>query len=470
MPPEVAVVIYGLGILGLFFLNRNQDSPTSKALWLPVVWLVIIGSRPVSQWLNIAPTTNSVDQYLDGSPLDRAVFAALLAIGLVVLLKRGRRVIALLRSNWPIVLFFAYCALSATWSDYPDVAFKRWTKALGDVVMVLIVVTDADPGAAIKRLLSRVGLILLPASVLLIKYFPVLGRAYTPEFGYWQQMYIGVAATKNSLGELALIFGLGATWQFTELFHDKSALNRSRRLCVQATILAIVLWIFWTADSITSLSCFVLGVALLLITASERFRRPALTHILILAMLTGSALVIFVAPNFVSILGRDPTLTGRTQIWSAVLDMPVNRWIGTGFESFWLGDRMQRIWNLWWWHPNEAHNGYIEVLLNLGWTGISLLTVLLIAGYRKIVSRLCDASLARLELTYVLVAIVYSFTEAGFRMLSLTWVFLLLAVTSAGIPVAEFQADSASHYGMDSARASLALGSRTWSDPEPESF
>ncbi len=131
---------------------------------------------------------------------------------------------------------------------------------------------------------------------------------------------------------------------------------------------------------------------------------------------------------------------------------------------------MQRIWNLWWWHPNEAHNGYIEVLLNLGWVGISLLALLVIAGYKKILRGLRDTSLARLELAYLLVAIVYSFTEAGFRMLSLTWVFLLLAIVSAGIPVAEFQADPTSPYEMDGARASAALGSRTWSDPEPESF
>lgn len=470
MSSELATVIYGLGILVLFFLNRNQDSRTRKALWLPVIWLLIIGSRPVSEWLNIAPTTNSPDQYLDGSPLDRAVFAALLAIGLVVLFARGRRVIALLGSNWPILLFFAYCALSTTWSDYPDVAFKRWVKAMGDVVMVLIVVTDADPGAAIRKLLSRVGLVLLPVSVLLIKYFPVMGRAYTPEFGYWQQMYIGVTASKNSLGELALIFGLAATWELTELFQDKSALNRGRRLCVQGTIIAMVLWVFWTADSITSLSCFVLGAALLLVTASESFRSQTLIHIVILAMVSAATLVILVAPNLLSILGRDPTLTGRTQIWSTVLDVPVNRWTGTGFESFWLGDRMQRIWNLWWWHPNEAHNGYIEVLLNLGWVGISLLALLVIAGYKKILSGLRDTSLARLELAYLLVAIVYSFTEAGFRMLSLTWVFLLLAIVSAGIPVAEFQADPTSPYEMDGARASAALGSRTWSDPEPESF
>jgi exopolysaccharide production protein ExoQ len=471
MSPEIAAVAYIIGILGLFLLSRDQDSRTSKALWIPAVWLLIIGSRPVSQWLNIAPATNSPDQYLDGSPLDRAVFAVLLVVGLIVLFTRGRRVTALLRSNWPIVLFFLYCALSTVWSDYPDVAFRRWVKAIGDFVMVLIVLTDADPPAALKRLLDRVGLILLPVSVLFIKYFPDLGRAYTPEFGYWQPMYIGVAATKNSLGQIALVFGLGAVWQAMELFRDESAPNRGRRALVQGIILAMVSWIFWMANSVTSLSCFILGAALLLITgAGPRFRRPVLVCTLTLAMLCASIGMIFVAPEFLSSLGRDPTLTGRTQIWNVVLDMPVNRWIGTGFESFWLGDRIEQIWSLWWWHPNEAHNGYIEVLLNLGWIGVTLLALLLIDGYRKIVSALRDASIARLELAYLLVAMIYSLTEAGFRALSVMWVFLLLAITSATAPVEETETEAAGRYGIEPAPDDLALGQDAWGDQEVETF
>jgi exopolysaccharide production protein ExoQ len=471
MPPEIAAVAYGIGILVLFLLNRDEDSRTSKALWIPVMWLLIIGSRPVSQWLNIAPATTSPDQYLDGSPLDRAVFAVLLAIGLIVLFTRQRRVATFLGSNWPILLFFAYCALSTAWSDYPDVAFKRWIKALGDLVMVLIVLTDTDPSAATRRLLDRVGLILLPVSVLFIKYFPNLGRAYTPEFGYWQPMYIGVSVNKNSLGGVALVVGLGAVWQFTELFHDKGAPNRGRRVFVQGTTLAIVSWIFWTANSVTSLSCFLLGAAVLLITGAQpRFRRPAVVHTLILAVLCSSVFAIFIAPNLVSILGRDPTLTGRTQVWNVVLNMPVNRLIGTGFESFWLGERMQRIWNLWWWHPNEAHNGYIEVLLNLGWIGLSLLALFLITGYRKIISTLRAVSIARLGLAYFVVAIVYSFTEAGFRMLGVIWIFLVLAITAAGVPIVEAQTETAGQYEIDALGDALPVGSDVWSDPELESF
>ena len=103
---------------------------------------------------------------MDGSPTERLLYSVLIAAGLAVLVYRGRRAFSLLTDNWPIVLYFSYCLLSVVWSDYPDVAFKRWIKSTGDIVMVLVIVTDAKPLAALQRLFSRIGFVLLPASVL----------------------------------------------------------------------------------------------------------------------------------------------------------------------------------------------------------------------------------------------------------------------------------------------------------------
>jgi exopolysaccharide production protein ExoQ len=141
MPPVVATVIFVVGIVILFILDRDRKDRTSWALWVPLIWFLIAGSRPVSAWLGMTPGM-SVEQYLEGSPIDRAFFIVLIALGLVVLLGRRRRVAALLQNNWPILVFVAYCAVSITWSDYPGVALKRWIKSLGDYVMVLIVLTE----------------------------------------------------------------------------------------------------------------------------------------------------------------------------------------------------------------------------------------------------------------------------------------------------------------------------------------
>src|SRR5260370_14425006 len=176
MPQAIAALVFASGILGLLWLDRERKSRVSPALWIAVVWVSIGASRAVSQWLRIGPVLESSDQYLDGSPLDRLILTGLLAAGLVVLLTRSRRVGALLRANGPLLVLLLYCAVSVLWSAYPFVAFKRWTNALGNAVMVLAVRTEPYPAAAVRRLLARSAFLLVPLSVLFVKYYPDLGR------------------------------------------------------------------------------------------------------------------------------------------------------------------------------------------------------------------------------------------------------------------------------------------------------
>ena len=99
---------------------------------------------------------------------------------------------------------------------------------------------------------------------------------------------------------------------------------------------------------------------------------------------------------------------------------------------------------------NEAHNGYIEVYLNLGWVGLGLLGLVLIDGYRRSVKAFRrEPALGALLVAYVLTAITYSVTEAGFRMLDPIWIFFLFAVIAASsiatrIPVGISQLSDAS--------------------------
>jgi hypothetical protein len=55
MNPSSALFLFAVGIAGLFYLDRDNSIRTSKALWLPVIWLWIVGSRPVSAWLGLSP-------------------------------------------------------------------------------------------------------------------------------------------------------------------------------------------------------------------------------------------------------------------------------------------------------------------------------------------------------------------------------------------------------------------------------
>src|SRR6266436_226474 len=173
MPAAIAPVVYFLLIVGLFWLDRDEKVQTSKALWISVAWFSLACSRPVAQWLQVS-AIDSPDQVLEGSPLDRLVFTGLLVVGLIVLFSRGQRIGRFLSGNAPILLLFLYCAMSLLWSDYPEVAFKRWAKSLGDLIMTLSVLCVRGPAPALKQLLSRTTLVPSSPAGLFSKYSPSL--------------------------------------------------------------------------------------------------------------------------------------------------------------------------------------------------------------------------------------------------------------------------------------------------------
>lgn len=434
MTPAVATLVCTIGILGLFWLDREPKARTSVALWIPAVWLSFVCSRSVSEWMEVGTPVRSAIQVLDGSPLDRLVFSCLLIVGIIVVISRTQQVGRLLRANGPILLFFLYCAVSILWSDYPGVAFKRWTKAVGDLVMVLIVLTDPEPLVAFRRLLARLAYVLIPLSILFIKYYPSLGMYYSPWGG--PGMPTGITSNKNKLGAICLCLGLGALWRFLTAYQDPDRTGQTRRQVAQVIILMMVFWLLWIANSMTSLSCLLMASALLLVTNFRAVvRRPAVVHLLIVSMLAVSASVLFVgvSPDTLAAMGRDPTLTDRTKVWGSLFNLVQNPLWGTGFESYWLGPRLEKLWSVYWWRPSEAHNGYIEVYLNLGWIGVILLALVLVTGYRKVIAAYRrKMPLATLALAYFLVGLAYNFTEAAFfRMLTPVWVFLLFAIVHA---------------------------------------
>jgi exopolysaccharide production protein ExoQ len=440
MSPNLATIICSIGILGLFVLDRDRQARTSKALWIPVVWLAISGSRMVSQWLTATGLTNptvsldAAEKKLDGSPLDRFLLTMLVLMAVMVLVGRRKRVGALLRTNTAILLFLLYCGASTLWSDYTGVSFKRWINALGDLAMVLIVLTEQDRNAAVKRLLARVGFLLIPLSILVIKYFPVVGRGWS-EWG--STVLAGVATSKNELGGICLLFGVGSVWRIVQGLRGSASRHSSRSLIAHGTLVAMALFLMLTANTMTALSCFLIATALIIATSVTTLRRKSwLVHILVLGFVSMSCLALFfnAGAGLVETMGRDATLTGRTGIWKLVTGMTGNPMFGTGFESFWLGPRLKEIWSVYWWHPNEAHNGYIEVFLNLGWVGIALLGVVYVTSYRNTVRVLCrDPDTGTLRLAYFVVAVVYNFTESAVRIMHPVWILFLLV----GIEVRE---------------------------------
>ena len=432
MPPTIASILFAIGIRGLFYLDRDEKTRTSKALWIPAAWLFLISSRPVSVWLGMAPNLSAVDAtqaYVEGSPIDRNIFIFLLLAALAVLIARSGRVGPLLRKNAPILLYFLFCAVSIAWSDFSLVALKRWAKAIGDLGMVLIILTESDPLGALKRLLTWLGFLLVPSSILLFKYYPYLGRRLTMS---WTLEPIGVCMQKNELGLDCMMYGVFFLWMIVSIYRERED-HRRRRLLAHGSIIAMIIWLLSQCNSTTSITGLVSAGGLMWF-ASRPSRKPAIVHLLVIAVLGTAVTALFLDPGggMVEALGKDPTLTGRRQVWSLVLDLHTNPWIGTGFESFWLGPRLEKMRAALPNFPiNEAHNGYLEVYLNLGWAGICFIALLLVTGYKRILSATRrNSERASLFLGFFLCTLFYSFTEAAFRSMNVAWVFLLLVIVS----------------------------------------
>ena len=145
MSPQVALLFTLVLVVYLFRRERNETVHVTGALWIPLIWFLIIGSRFPSEWLGFGGASDLAE----GSPLDGAVFFSLQLAGLLVLLRRHVSISKVASENLVMTLFLAFGAVSILWSDFPLVAFKRWFKVLGHPTMVLIVATEPDPRQAI---------------------------------------------------------------------------------------------------------------------------------------------------------------------------------------------------------------------------------------------------------------------------------------------------------------------------------
>ena len=404
--------------IAILFVRDVRGKPdVTGALWLPFLWVVIgPGTRFLSQWLDILGFHVGGVDVEDGSPLDAAFFSALIAAGMYVLYKRRVNFSRFLRNNRWVTIYLVYCLLAVVWSDFPFVGLKRWIKLLGDPVMALIVLTEPDLAEALVTLIKRAAFVMLPLSICFIKYFPNLGRT----FDYWSgaPSNTGITTNKNLLGFDLWILGTVLFWHSLQVLKWQRSRARRNELYLCAGLLGMNLWLFKMAQSETSLMAFLLG-AMIMLFLGFRWVNPRQVGAYLVAGIAFVAIAGFgcgLYGDFIHLLGRNTTLTGRTDIWQMLWHWDINPVVGTGFESFWLGERRWQVQSI---LPalNEAHNGYLETYLNLGMLGVAITVGMLLATYAKARRELFnDFEFGRLRLSYFFAFIVYNWTEAAFRL------------------------------------------------------
>ena len=309
------------------------------------------------------------------------------------------------------MLFYLFGLLSTSWSDDPYVALKRLIKCVGALSMALIILTEAFPFAALGVIMKRLAFLLLPLSVLFIKYYPDLGRAYS---AIGSSQVTGATFQKNSLGELCMLLGIYFFWHLLFVTRKRADLGPRLHPFLYWVLLLLLGWLLYMADSATSLACLVVAICVILIgRLPKMIKNP--TRIMTLCF-TCSVLYLLlqlafdINNIFITMLGRRPDLTTRVPMWHDLLTMAVNPYLGSGWQSFGMGQRLLLMYARW--RVVSTHNGYLDMYLNLGIIGLVLQFGWVFFGLQEIRRNLyTDYHTALLKFCFIIVVMLFNWTE-----------------------------------------------------------
>jgi len=432
MPPVLALSITLAFVLWLLRQDVASRPKLSAALWIPQIWIFVRGSRPVSFWLGGGLSVHTTGDYLAGSPVDALFAYTLMGAALAVLLRRQLDWGGLISRNKALLMVFLYFGISTLWSDYTWVSFKRWTKECGNLFILLVLLTENYPVEAIKTVFVRCAYICFPLSVTFYKYFPAIGRLYGPGGG---GQVGGITGEKNGLGEICVAFGLILLWDLIEIWQRKIHTVDRKEIYPRLAVLGIGLWLLIACESRTSLICGILGAGILLSNRIPLVKRtPKLVVVfglVILPVVLLGVMIYHIGNPMLGALGRDATFTNRTTIWALVLSLQTNPVVGTGFYSFWLGERGEAIWdNLVNANITTAHSGYIETYLDGGYIGVFVLVAALAAvGWKLSREFLSGTDFGRVRFMSFVMIVAMNCTETTYFRLSPLWLtFLIMAL------------------------------------------
>jgi exopolysaccharide production protein ExoQ len=291
-------------------------------------------------------------------------FYGLIAVGLFFAMGQAWR--AVLRAPWLILLALLAIA-SALWSIDPELSFRRGVALLATTMMGVYLAARFDWLTAL-RLLGAVWFVLMAASFIAGIVAPGFARMSEVHVGAW----MGGWSEKNALGghaaRAALLLAFLA-WR--DPLH--------RRWWIGGAIIALALVIF--SRSATALLGAGLGLGVLfaawwmlkgkLWSLALVWSGVSIGGLAILAYLTMPDVVL-------GLLGKDETLTGRTDIWASLGDAiekkPV---LGYGYLAFWGLDSEPRYWleRAVDWNAPSGHNGWLDLAISLGIVGVVIYAV-----------------------------------------------------------------------------------------------
>jgi O-antigen ligase len=242
--------------------------------------------------------------------------------------------------------------------------------------------------------------------------------------------YTGLATDKNLLGGGLFACSLSLVWMLVQPDRRRTGLKGRLDYFVLLLMGYMAVWLLQQAHCSTALLCSVVGAIIIWLTRFRRVRAHLGVYGASLAViLVVLNLLVNIPEALAGILGRDMTLSGRTDIWSTLLQAGTDPLFGTGYYSFWTGDRVARMSAHFYYSLNEAHNSYLETYLNSGLIGVVLLGALLLsAGIRIKQEAMKSESFGAFRLGCFLPLLFYGYTEAFMNRLGVLWLLFILVI------------------------------------------
>jgi O-antigen ligase len=324
-------------------------------------------------WVTLTPFTDlSVDPSTVEPPwwgfaITVAVFAALL---LYALREEIRTAIAQPRAL--LIAVYGWLFITAAISDDPLTAIKRVCIAITVAISASAVLLLPKSEREFAGLLRNVVLIVLGLCYFGVIFLPRLAIHQPTDFlepfhaGLWRGLYI----QKNEAGAVMVLISFIAIYLMTSWSRPGGA-----------AILALALFFLVKTDSKTAMAMLP-GM----LVASLVFERVPLLRLPIviagvggLNLLTLGVVAFKPLNDFVASLGIDPTYTARSDIWKLAFGAISHRPLtGYGFQSFWQTPALKNSdLGVFTWAVDavDAHNGYLEAVMNAGFPGLVLIVV-----------------------------------------------------------------------------------------------
>ena len=315
-----------------------------------------------------------------GGTASRMLWLALLGGGGLVILWRGAMAWLLVqRLNFFLLAFVVLAIASIAWSIDASVTVRR-------LFRVLTIVVDSTAFVLIGWHARRFQNVLRPIITLVLLGSIVFGLGW-PDLAIHQETsavlldaWHGLASHKNGLGDIACV-GL--------IFWFHAWLSREARLLpalVGGGVAAACLYLSRSSTSLVATVFTLLFLAMMLRSPRALHRyMPYLVALFVTALLTYSLALLQIVPGLHTLLspvaaltGKDMSFTGRSDIWDIMSEhIRLNPYLGTGYGAYWTGGEegtpafsFIRLLNF---YPASAHNGYLEILNDLGVVGLVVL-------------------------------------------------------------------------------------------------